>query len=163
MLVLGPYISIVDFCHCYSITYMYVPTHIPEHIQGSIHTHVPTITFSLSQLLLLSTPFAPGSLWSYSCFHALQIHLDLIPFPYNIPNIHSSGPWVLSFCLLFLLLLSRLGKAPPNRLSIGIQRLSLAVHYIYNGNVQCFFFLQGLDTHGVSLFILCNSTAQARC
>lgn len=94
---------------------------------------------------------------------ALHVCLDLYPCS-NIIHVHSSGPFGLSFCLLFLLLLSRLLEAPPNRFALGTQKLTSAVQMLYKGIVQWFFFpLKGLDAYSVSLLILFNSTAQAKC
>lgn len=95
------------------------------------NTHAHNLHSLSSQLSLLSSPSALDCLWSYGCFHTLCIHLDLFPSPYNVFHSHSSGPFALLFCLLFLLLLSRLLQAPPNRLSIGIQRLTLTVQVLY--------------------------------
>lgn len=132
-LVLEPYASIVNFGHCFLHTVIYM--HVP--IMHMCNTHAHNLHSLFSQLLLLSSPSALDCLWSYGCYHTLCIHLDLFPSPYNVFHSHSSGPFALLFCLLFLLL-SRLLQAPPNRLSIGIQRLTLTVQVLNNGNVQCF-------------------------
>lgn len=119
---------------------------ICSHIHPCMHTDVYTHKYVQFALPIFSAftstcSICPRFLWTRGCFHILHAYLDLSPSLYNISCIRSSGPFGLSFCFLFLLLLSSLLKAPPNRFSIGIQRLTLAVQMLYNGNVQCFFFL----------------------
>ena len=137
-LVLEPYISRVNICPCFSAhsyIYMHVPI-MPPWTYTQTHTHkICSLSFLSFYFYLLHCPRFLMEQWLFSYSFYSSWYLSL---PYNVFQTHSSGPFALSFCLLFLLLLSRLFKAPPNRLSIGIRRLALVLQMLSNGNVQCF-------------------------
>lgn len=111
VLVLEPYISMVNFCYCHSThNYVYACTHtcIPEHMHMSVHTQVHTIcilfflSFNFYLLHLPQIPYRVRVVFIVFIFILIFPTPPLIMFPIFIPLDLLPFDFIFYFCRFFL-------------------------------------------------------------